>query len=264
MLAHKLLGTVLQMAVCQLDVEQSVYCPAGSLRWKTPNVTAESRLTGPASRPAGYPPSALDYLSKALEVGKRILGGESLVLQYYTAVGSSGLVTFAGALPGEMRAVELDGSSGWYVERNAFVAAETTVRCDIAVTEPHDVSGCSGRTALRRVTGHGTLLIADAGSLVELNPARHGGIVACDPGCVVAFGEQIRYRDEGDGTPNASDSGTASVGNQGVALVTVEGDGTVILQSTTLQGLERALAFQARSGAERKRPLGGFLSGTFD
>ena len=60
------------------------------------------------------------------------LAGESLAFQYYRAEGGSGLVSFAGVLPGEMRALELDGTRGWMAEKDAFVAAEASVDFDIA------------------------------------------------------------------------------------------------------------------------------------
>ncbi len=267
MLAHKLVGNAMQMAVCQLEAGQTVYCEAGKFLWKTTNVTVETRLSRPSGAADGAAAAAGGLLSMAMDVGKRYIAGESLAFQYYTAVGGSGLVTFAGVLPGEMRAIELDGSSGWYAEKDAFVAAEREVNFDIAFS-----GFCSGRKGgegfvLEKFTGSGTLFIAGAGNFIELNPAKYGGKIQVDTGCVVAFEDRIRYGVERVGAANAQTAQTAMsalFGGEGLNLATLEGDGTVILQSMTIEGLAKALAKNMGMPDEKKGPLGGLRFGSFD
>ena len=109
MLAHKLVGNAMQMTVVQLEAGQTVYCEAGKFLWKTVNVGVETRLTKPNSGGAAGGGGG-GLLGGLMDVGKRMLAGESAAFQYYTATGGNGLVAFAGVLPGEMRALELDGS----------------------------------------------------------------------------------------------------------------------------------------------------------
>jgi len=264
MLAHKLVGNAMQMAVCQVAAGQTVYCEAGKFLWKTVNVTVETRLTRPQNNVAGAPAGAGGFLSKALDVGKRVIAGESLAFQYYTAIGGSGLVTFAGVLPGEMRAIELDGSRGWYAEKDAFVAAESTVDFDIAFAGFGAGRKGGEGFVLEKFTGNGTLFIAGAGNFIELNPAKYGGKIQVDTGCVVAFQDSIRYGVERVGSLNAQTAMTALFGGEGLNLATLEGDGTVILQSMTIEGLAKALAKNMGTGDEKKGPLGGLLSGSFE
>jgi len=51
---------------------------------------------------------------------------------------------------------------------------------------------------------------------------------------------------------------------EGLSLATREGDGTVILQSMTIEGLSKALAKNTGIGDEKKGPLGGLLSGSLE
>ncbi len=264
MLTNKLVGNSMQMAVCQLQPGQTVYCEAGKFLWKTTNVTVETRLTKPQGNAAGAPATAGGFLSKALDVGKRVMAGESLAFQYYTAVGGSGLVTFAGVLPGEMRALELDGTRGWYAEKDAFVAAEASVDFDIAFSGFRTASRGGEGFILEKFTGNGTVLIAGAGNFIELNPAKYGGKIQVDTGCVVAFQDTIHYGVERVGALNAQTAMTALFGGEGLNLATLEGDGTVILQSMTIEGLAKALAKNMAVGDEKKGPLGGLLSGSFE
>jgi uncharacterized protein (AIM24 family) len=252
----------MQMAVCQIDEGQTVYCEAGKFLWKTPNVAVETRLTKPQGNQAGAPSTGGGFLQKAMDVGKRVIAGESLAFQYYTPRGGSGLVTFAGVLPGEMKAIELDGSRSWFAEKDAFVAAEASVDFDIAFSGFKTGRKGGEGFVLEKFTGTGTLLIAGAGNFIELNPAKYGGKIQVDTGCVVAFEDSITYGVERVGALDAKTLMTAMFGGEGLSLATLEGDGQVILQSMTIEGLARALAKNMGIGDDKKGPLGGLLSGS--
>jgi uncharacterized protein (AIM24 family) len=264
MLAHKIVGNAMQMAVVQLEPGQTAYCEAGKFLWKTTNVSVETRLTKPqgSAAQASAPAAASGFMKKALDVGKRVLAGESLAFQYYRAEGGSGLVTFAGVLPGEMRALELDGSRGWFAEKDAFVAAETSVDFDIAFSGLRTGFKGGEGFVLEKFTGSGTLFVAGAGNFIELNPAKYGGKIQVDTGCVVAFEDTVTYGVERVGALNAQTAMTAIFGGEGLNLATLEGDGTVILQSMTIEGLAKALRKNMGIGDDKKGPLGGLLSGS--
>ena len=261
-IAHKLVGNAMQMAVCQIDEGQTVYCEAGKFLWKTPNVAVETRLTKPQGNQAGAPSTGGGLLQKAMDVGKRAIAGESLAFQYYTPRGGSGLVTFAGVLPGEMKAIELDGSRSWFAEKDAFVAAESSVDFDIAFSGFKTGRKGGEGFVLEKFTGTGTLFIAGAGNFIELNPAKYGGKIQVDTGCVVAFEDTITYGVERVGALDAKTLMTAMFGGEGLSLATLDGDGQVILQSMTIEGLARALAKNMGIGDDKKGPLGGLLSGS--
>ncbi|HEY5153527.1 MAG TPA: AIM24 family protein [Acidimicrobiales bacterium] len=263
-LAHKIQGESMQMIVFQLGEGQRVYCEAGKFLWKTVNVSMETRLgKGGADQDQPAAPGVGGLLSKAMktgvEMGKRHLAGESVAFQHFTANGS-GLVAFAGVLPGQMRVFELDGTNGWYAEKDAFVAAESTVEFDISWQ-----GGKTGRKGgegfvLEKFSGIGTLVIAGAGNFIELNPAKYGGKIQVDTGCVVAFQDTITYGIERVGALNAQTMVTAMFGGEGLNLATLEGDGTVILQSMTYDGMANALF--ARRGQDDNQGITGGIFGT--
>ena len=260
--AHKLVGNAMQMVVCQLDAGQTVYAEAGKFLWKTTNVSLETRLSKPA--PAGGDGGGGGgLLGKAMEVGKRVLAGQSLALQYFTSSGGNGLVAFAGGLPGELRAIELDGSVGWYTEKDALIAAESSVEFDIAFTGLR--TGRRGGTGfiLERFTGSGTLFVAGAGNFIEINPAKYGGKIQVHTGCLVGFQDTVRYSVEYIGGLSSKTAMTAVFGGEGVNLATLEGDGAVILQSVNVHGLAGALEkLMGDAGEEKGRAgIGGLLGG---
>ena len=262
---HKLVGDAMQMVVCQLGPQQQVFCEAGKFLWKTANVSMETRLGKGA--PGGGDDGGGGLLKRALstagEMGKRALAGESLAFQWFQASGDSGLVSFAGVLPGQMRVLELDGSRSWYAEKDAFVCAEGSVDFDIAFAGWKQGRRGGEGFVLERFSGSGTLVIAGAGNFIELNPAKYGGKIQVDTGCVVAFEESIHYGVERVGGLSMKTAVTAVFGGEGLSLATLEGDGQVILQSLTYDGMANAL-HRREGGDDRTGLTGGLFGGGND
>jgi uncharacterized protein (AIM24 family) len=255
------------MVVCQLDEGQSMYCEAGKFLWKTVNVGIETRLTSPETAAANQSKGLLGKaLSTAVEVGKRQLAGESIAYQYFTPVGGSGLCAFAGMLPGEMREIQLDGTRVWTAEKDAFVAAESTVKFDIQFAGFKAGRRAGEGFVLEKFSGEGTLFIAGARNFIDINPSDYGGKIQVDTGCVVAFDHRITYGVERIGKFDAAGLTTAFLGGEGFSLATLEGDGQVILQSVSMVALARSLA-NAGGQASTEGTAGsirGLLGGSTD
>ena len=182
-IACKVSGEFAQIITCQLDAGQTMFADATKFRWKTTNVAIETRLSVPGGDADSANQQAKQggggflksVVATATEVGKRALAGQSLAFQWFTPSGGSGLVSFAGEVPGQVRIVELDGTNGWRAESRAFICAESSVKYDI------DFSGFTvGRRSrngfiFEHFTGVGTVVLGGGGSLLELNPADYGG-----------------------------------------------------------------------------------------
>lgn len=243
-IATKLTGDSMQVATVQLEPGQQLYAEAGKFLWRTANVTSETRATKPSDEPQQQA-SGGGFLNKALktglEMGKRALAGESMVFDWFSAQGGSGLVAFAGVMPGHMQVLELDGSRGWMAGKDSFVFAESSVTFDIAFNGFRAGRKGGEGFVLEKFGGVGTLLIAGAGNFVTLDLAKFGGKIQVQTGCVVAFQEGINYGVERVGGLNASTALSLMFGSGGLNLTTLEGDGTVILQSMTYEGIGKAL-----------------------
>ncbi|MER6787319.1 AIM24 family protein [Streptomyces sp. NPDC000658] len=268
-LQQEIVGNAMQMAVVSLQPGQTVYCEAGKFLFKTVNVTMETRLGGPSGGSGRQPQGGAagsggmggmlrQAMGTAMQVGQRALAGESLAFQYFTAQGGEGTVGFAGVLPGEMRALELDGTRAWFAEKDAFVAAESTV--DFGIAFQGGRTGMKGGEGfvLEKFTGHGTVIIAGAGNFIDLDPSDFGGRIEVDTGCVVAFEEGIRYGVQRVGGLNRQGIMNAVFGGEGLSLATLEGSGRVILQSLTIESLANAL--RKAQGGDKQGPTGGLFS----
>ena len=263
----KITGEFAQHLTCQLNADQTMYADAAKFRWKTVNVGIETRLSAPGGEAdtanqqakqggGGFLKAAL---STATEVGKRVLAGQSLAFQWFTPSGGSGLVSFAGELPGQIRVLELDGATGWRAESRAFVCAESTIKYDI------DFAGfTAGRRShngfiFEHFTGAGTLVVGGGGTLLEMNPATYGGKIQVHGGAVVAFADSVTFNVERIGALNAATLMSAAFGGQGFNLVTLTGDGPVLLQST----LHREFENEEKQGDAMANPLREGILGRF-
>ncbi|CAL9568766.1 hypothetical protein SUDANB58_04793 [Streptomyces sp. enrichment culture] len=255
-LQHEIAGNVTQMAVVTLRPGQTVYGEADRFLFKTPDVTVETRLTGPLGGGGQRSPGggADGLLRQAVDtpswIGRRVPAGESIAFQHFTARGGEGTVGFAGVLPGEMRALELDGTRAWLAGKGALVAAESTVALAVACRAARTGTKGGEGFVLERFTGRGTVIIAGAGDLVDLDPADFGGRIEVGTGCVVAFEEGIRYGVRRAGGLNRPGLMNAVPGGGGLSLAALEGSGRVILQSLTLEGLANALRGAGNGGGQ--------------
>jgi uncharacterized protein (AIM24 family) len=235
-ITSKISGEYAQNITCQLDANQSMFADATKFRWKTTNVTLETRLSTPGGQADTANKSSQSggggFLKTAMEVGKRMLTGQSLAFQWFTPVGGSGLVGFAGELPGQVRVIELDGTIGWRAESRAFICAEATVSYDIDWTGFNLGRRSKEGFIFERFTGSGTLILGGGGSLVEMNPKDYGGKIQVHGGAVVAFADSVDFNVERVGALNTQTIMTAAFGGSGLNLITLSGDGPVILQST--------------------------------
>lgn len=271
----QLVGTTTKMAIVSLRPGQVVYSEAGKFLFSSADVVMETKLSAPSAQqapdggggggPLGGSGALGGLLRGALDAGKRMMAGESFAFTHFSTRGGDGLLALAGVLPGEMRVLELDGRTTWFAEKDAFVAAEAGVRFDVAFAGGRQgFSGGEG-FVLEKFTGTGSLLIGGAGDFVDINPADYGGKLRVDTGCIVAWDHNIRYGVERVGRLNKQGAMTALFGGEGFSMATVEGNGRVILQSVTIDGLAKALEKNAGAGDKKTGAgMGGIFSGSAD
>ncbi len=193
----KVNGEFAQNITCQLDAGQTMFADATKFRWKTANVTMETRLTTPGGQADQAHQAAKSgggsflkaALATATEVGKRMLSGQSLAFQWFTPSSGSGLVTFSGDLPGQVsdrRARRLDYGLARREPRLHLRRVERQLR--------HRLLGSGtgiprqGRLYLRALHGHGHGRARRGREPGRAEPqADYGGKIHVHGGRVVAF-----------------------------------------------------------------------------
>lgn len=120
----------------------------------------------------------------------RMLGGESLVMNTFTAARGAGEVSFAAGQMGDMLHHRLDGAAGLFLQRGGFVAHGLGVEVDGSWQGARGFFSGEGLILLR-ASGTGDLFFNSYGTVFEI-PVDGSFIV--DTGYIVAFEETLTYR----------------------------------------------------------------------
>jgi uncharacterized protein (AIM24 family) len=117
--------------------------------------------------------------------------GESLFMTYFRA--STPEVGFAGSYPGRVQAFDLKAGQSIFVQRDAFVVAQSSTTLNIALVKRLGAGFFGGEGfILEQLTGPGTVFIHAGGDFVEFTLAA-GESMQVDTGCIVAFEETVQY-----------------------------------------------------------------------
>ena len=235
---YEIFGNDMQVVEVELDRGETIIAEAGAMNWMEDDITFEAKM-GDGSSPEG------GLMGKLLGAGKRALSGESLFLTHFTNHNSNKRkVAFAAPYPGHIIPVDLSEIGGVLTcQKDAFLCAALGTELSIAFSRKLGAGFFGGEGfILQSLRGDGMAFIHAGGSVIkkELN----NEIIRVDTGCLVAFTAGVQYDIE-------MTKGLKSMffGGEGLFLATLQGTGTVYLQSLPFSKLaDRIIAQVPRSG----------------
>ena len=254
---YEIIGDDMQIVEIELDQGETVIAEAGAMNYMNDGISFEAKM-GDGSKPnAGL-------FDKLLDVGKRVITGESIFMTHFTNQSAGKKrVSFAAPYPGKIIPVDMTQIIGELLcQKDAFLCAAYGTELSIAFNKRLGTGFFGGEGfILQRLRGDGMAFIHVGGTVVkkELN----NELLRVDTGCLAAFTSGIDYNIELVG-------GLKSMffGGEGLFLATLQGTGTVYLQSLPFSRMaDRILAHAPRAGGSRKGEgsvlgkLGGFLDG---
>ncbi|MBW7997405.1 MAG: TIGR00266 family protein [Candidatus Glassbacteria bacterium] len=230
---YEIIGNDMQVVEIELDHGEVVIAEAGSMNYMEDGITWEARM-GDGSAPNE------GVMSKLLNVGKRVLTGESIFMTHFTNSGHGGKlrVAFAAPYPGKIIPIDLREVGGQLIcQKDAFLCAALGTKVSIAFTRRLGTGFFGGEGfILQKLTGDGKAFVHAGGTVVkkELN----GEVLRVDTGCLVGFTSGIDYDIE-----RAGGLKSMIFGGEGLFLTTLRGQGTVWLQSLPFSRLaDRVIA----------------------
>jgi uncharacterized protein (AIM24 family) len=174
-------------------------------------------------------------VERAKETAFRLLAKSWRDASVFTATPDGGWVDVAANLPGDLFTIELDGSQGWCVGKDSWLAASSTIALDPNWPGFHDMFG--GTVGfLAHAAGLGPLVLACCGAvdLVVLGP---GELITVEAGHLVAYQEAVQCR-----LRARSPSGDQSVRTGEGLVLDFAGPGQVLTQSHSPRVMAAALA----------------------
>ncbi|MGB1075660.1 MAG: TIGR00266 family protein [Flavobacteriales bacterium] len=239
---YRLHGDDMQTVEVELDPQETVIAEAGAMNWMEDGIAFEARM-GDGSRPSSGVFGAL------LNVGKRMLTGESIFMTHFTNQGTTKRhVAFAAPYPGKIMPVDLGQIGGSITcQKDAFLCAAKGTEVTIAFNKRLGAGFFGGEGfILQKLRGDGMAFLHAGGTVVQKQ--LNGETLRVDTGCIVAFSGNVDYSIE-----RAGGLRSMFFGGEGLFLATLRGTGTVWLQSLPFSRLaDRILAHAPAAGGTSK------------
>ena len=205
---YRIFGDKLPGLTLQLDAGESIYTQSGGMSWMSDNFQMDTNVRGGLMKGLG-----------------RMLTGESLFMATYTAKSAGAEITLTSAMPGEIRALQLDGRKQYIAQKSSFLCAQQGVVLSTFVNKLK--TGLFGGEGflMQRLSGEGMVFLELDGSIVEidLQPEQR---LKVDTGNIAFFESDVKYDVE-------TVKGFTNIffGGEGLFLSVLEGPGKVWLQS---------------------------------
>ena len=254
---YKLYGDDLQAVEVELDPQETVIAEAGAMNWMEDGISFEARM-GDGTKPSS------GFFGGLLGMGKRLLTGESLFLTHFTNIGSGKKkVAFASPYPGKILPVNLAELGGSITcQKDAFLCAAKGTEITITFNKKIGAGFFGGEGfILQKLNGDGMAFLHAGGTIIEKK--LNGEKLKIDTGCIVGFAGDIDYDIE-----QAGDLKSMLFGGEGLFLATLQGTGTVYLQTLPFSRLaDRIIRSAPSQGGSSKGEgsvlgsLGGLIDG---
>ena len=216
---YEIKGQTMPVVICEVDAGETVVCESGSMSWMTPNM--EMQTSG-----GGF--------------GKmfgRMLSGENMMQNRYTAKNDRGMIAFASSFPGKIIPVEITPSSPIICQKRAFLAATEGVELNVHF-QKKIIGGLFGGEGfvMQRISGHGTAFLEIDGTTVEYN-LQQGQQMIIDTGYLAMMDESVSMDiQQVKGFKNVM------MGGEGLFNTVVTGPGRVILQTMPVSPIAGIIA----------------------
>src|ERR1700756_1065201 len=238
----QIIGTVMPVLEFMLDPNDSIISEAGQLSWMGGSIemTTHTQFGGGGG---------------VLGALKRVVGGGTLFMTEYRAVGRPGELAFATKLPGHIVPMEVGAGQEYMIHRHGFLCSTPLVQIGIGFQQSlgAGIFGGSG-FVLQHVSGQGTAWIELSGELVikDLQP---GQLLRVHPGHVGAFQTSVRF--EITTVPGIKNM---IFGGDGIFLASLTGPGRVWLQTLPISKLAHKL-MEYMPAASKEATKGGVVGG---
>ena len=233
---YEIFGNDMQVVEVELDRGETIIAEAGAMNWMEDDIVYEAKMGDGSSQDEGL-------MGKLLSAGKRALSGESLFLTHFTNTSNSKRrVAFAAPYPGHILPIDLAQMGGELLcQKDAFLCAALGTELDIAFSRRLGTGFFGGEGfILQHLRGDGMAFVHAGGAVVkkEIN----NEVLRVDTGCLVAFSSSVDYNIE-------MVKGLKSMffGGEGLFLATLQGTGTVYLQSLPFSRLADRIIEQVPS-----------------
>ncbi len=219
MLKYEIEGGHLPVVICYPEAGQTLCTESGSMSWMSPNMQMETNTGGGIKKVFG-----------------RLFSGESIFMNEYTPIGSSGMIAFASSFPGSIIPFKVSQGNGIIVQKRGFLAMEKGL--DLSVYFQKRLGGgfFGGEGfIMQKITGDGLVFLEIDGHCKEYDLGVGESIIV-DTGYLAAMSETCTMDIQ-------TIKGVKNIffGGEGLFNTVVTGPGKVYIQSMPVINTAQAL-----------------------
>lgn len=206
---YEIHGEPLPVVTCYVNPGETLITERGSMSWMTPSMKMETSTNGGIGKAFG-----------------RMLSGDSIFQNKYTAMGGEGMIAFASSFPGSIRALNIAPGNNMIVQKSAFLAAESEVVLSLHFQKKLG-SGLFGGEGfiMQKLSGRGIAFIEIDGTAMEYE-LQAGQSMIIDTGYLAAMSESCSM--DIHSVPGVKNM---LFGGEGIFNTVVTGPGKIILQT---------------------------------
>ncbi len=215
---YRIDGGQLPVVICRLAPGESMITESGAMSWMTPNMQMETQGTGGLGKSLG-----------------RMLAGDTIFQNRYTAVGGEGEIAFASSFPGSI--IAMDISQGPIVaQKSSFLASEESVKLSVFFRKKAAAGFFGGEGfIMQKLEGRGIAFLEIDGSVTEytLGPGQQ----------LIADTGYVAYMDATCSIDAQTVKGVKNIvlGGEGLFNTVITGPGRVALQSMPISKVAQSL-----------------------
>ncbi|MEC8240550.1 MAG: TIGR00266 family protein, partial [Planctomycetota bacterium] len=247
---YEVFGDDMQIVEVELDPGETVIAEAGAMNYMEEGITFEAKM-GDGSEPQQ------GFVQKMISAAGRSLTGESIFMTHFTNEGfGKRRVAFAAPYPGKIIPLDLAEIGGSMTcQKDAFLCAALGTKVSIAFQKRLGAGFFGGEGfILQKLVGDGKAFVHAGGTVIKKE--LRGETLRVDTGCLVAFTEGIEYNIERAGSLKSM-----FFGGEGLFLATLQGHGTVLLQSLPFSRLADRVIQHAPAAGGSNKGEGSVLGG---
>lgn len=250
---YHLVGDDMQVVEVELDPGETVIAEAGAMNYMDDGIGFEAKMGDGSNADNGI-------LSGLLNIGKRVLTGESIFITHFTNnAGVKKSVAFAAPYPGKIIPVDMAQMGGELIcQKDAFLCAALGTEVSIAFAKRLGVGFFGGEGfILQRLRGDGMAFVHVGGTVIE--KTLNNETIRVDTGCLAAYTPGIDCDIQRSGNLKSM-----FFGGEGLFLATLSGTGTVYLQSLPFSRMADRILDHAPSAGGSRKGEGSVLGGIGD
>ncbi len=216
---YKIFGEPLSAVTCRLNAGETMITESGSMIWMTPNMKMETTSGGGVGKMFG-----------------KLISGEKLFQNRYTAQGGVGEITFGSSFPGSIRAFEITPGKSIIAQKSAFLASTEGVQMSVHYKKSIGSSFFGGEGfIMQKYSGNGIVFVEIDGYAVEYTLGA-GESMIVDTGCLACMDETCTM--DIQTVPGVKNM---FLGGEGIFNTVITGPGNIVLQTLPVSSLASSL-----------------------